>query len=133
MERSEDIRGGWRRRVLIGAAVLLGLPAAVLVAREAPRFAARVASGSQGHAVATAQTMRVTEAAIKAYRADFGVYPANLREITVARFMEGHFTDSWNNELEYITPGPNGAGYVLISAGVDGDFGTGDDVIVRGP
>ncbi len=37
-------------------------------------------------------------------------------------------TDSWGNPFVYVSPGPNGQAYDLISYGADGAEGGGDDI-----
>lgn len=47
-------------------------------------------------------------------------------------FPEGVPTDSWGNEFQFVTPGPNGKPFDLISLGADGqDGGNGNDEDIK--
>ena len=47
-------------------------------------------------------------------------------------FPDGAPTDSWGNEFQFVTPGPNGKSFDLISLGADGqDGGTGNDADIK--
>jgi general secretion pathway protein G len=48
-----------------------------------------------------------------------GKPPASLKEVD----LEGQTTDSWGNEFDFITPGPNGTPFDIVSYGSDGQEG----------
>jgi general secretion pathway protein G len=79
---------------------------------------------------ATSATMRTIESAIKSYKADKGVFPANLQVLVTEKYFDKVFKDSWKRDLVYSTPGAAGKDYALISTGPDGQQGTEDDIDV---
>ena len=49
-------------------------------------------------------------------------YPDNSSDLTKV-FPDGMPKDSWDNDFQYVTPGPNGKKFDLISLGADGQEG----------
>jgi general secretion pathway protein G len=55
-------------------------------------------------------------------------YPVDLQQV----FPDGMPRDAWNNEFLYVTPGPDGRPFDVISLGEDGAYGgTGADADVH--
>jgi len=56
--------------------------------------------------------------------------PPSTADGLAAVFPDGDLpTDSWGQPIQYVSPGPDGAPYDLISFGEDGVEGGGDDVV----
>src|SRR3989339_556145 len=81
----------------------------------------------------TKMAMSFFDAAISAYRHEFGSYPNSLTNLTESgnvnsiKFInQDDIFDKWNRPIQYkLTP----SGYELRSAGPDGVFETPDDIV----
>jgi len=71
----------------------------------------------------------IIDQSIQAYQStNNGVIPTDLTALSVP---PDTLTDFWGNEWQ-IEVAADGSSYVLVSAGVDGQFGTQDDIRLRG-
>lgn len=65
---------------------------------------------------------------IKKWNEKYGHYPTDLNQaIGNSPMKQGWKTDSWNQPYKY-TKTDNGQGFLIISAGSDGQFDTDDDI-----
>jgi hypothetical protein len=81
----------------------------------------------------TQRHMRIVARALEKARQSTGTYPAELREILAlpiadpnVRPQEWWLIDGWNRPFRYVR---QSNGYELRSAGEDGRFGSGDDLV----
>ena len=82
---------------------------------------------------ATKTTMNTVADALRQYKVEYNRYPPHmdpgLRVLVTERLIEG-IEDSWDQELYYFAPGPNGEPYELGSNGPDQEYGTADDIVM---
>lgn len=72
----------------------------------------------------TRATMKKLEAALVAYKAENGKFPASIRDLRPKHWPETEpLQDAWANEFGYKAPGSGGADYDLVSYGTDGKPG----------
>jgi len=65
---------------------------------------------------------------MKKWNEKFGKYPTDLNQLIGNSPMRQEWKkDAWNKPYEYYLT-DNGKGFLIISAGPDGKFGTGDDI-----
>ncbi|UKM66179.1 type II secretion system protein GspG [Flavobacteriaceae bacterium GSB9] len=73
------------------------------------------------------EIVEITERMEK-WKEKFGIYPTDLNELIGNNPMRQEWkTDSWNRPYQYSLT-QSGIGFLIISAGSDGKFGTDDDI-----
>lgn len=77
---------------------------------------------------ATQASMRNISTALGAYKADKGVFPADLQVLVAEKYFDKVYKDAWKRDFIYSSVGPAGRDYGLISVGPDGQQGTEDDI-----
>ena len=78
---------------------------------------------------ATRSDLEITTSFIRSYAEEHGRLPKSLAEMWVDVGKTGVRVDGWNQPLSYSVLNSNVV--ELVSAGRDGQFGTGDDIILR--
>ena len=75
----------------------------------------------------TKEIAEITER-LEKWKVKFGSYPTDLNELIGNNPMQQNWkTDSWDKPYHYSVT-ENGNGFLIISAGSDGKFGTKDDI-----
>lgn len=121
-------RSGFSLTELMVVIVIIGLLAGA-VAIGARTF---LSAGREG--VAKMEIATIVDA-LESYAALNVDYPEQLEELMKKTdqhpdgFLKtGNLKDPWENDYEYIVPGPDGEPYELVSSGPDKRFGTPDDI-----
>ncbi len=104
--------------------VILGL----LMSLVAPTMFSKVDSTKVKTSIAQ---MQMIETALDTYRLDIGEYPRELSELLESDVFgwDGPYMpkkipkDPWGNSYSYSSPGPEGALFLLMSLGKDGELG----------
>lgn len=117
---------GRTKRAIIRAGIVLAVVTAGTLLL-ATRLAGMMA-GPHTSIAATKASMRMIVVGITGFRADRGMYPANVQALVTSQFLANSPTDSWGRPFIYATPGPAGSAFALISLGPDGTQGTDDDI-----
>jgi general secretion pathway protein G len=107
--------------------VILGL----LMSLVAPAMFSKVDSTKEKTARAQ---MQMIETALDTYRLDMGDYPTQLKDLVQSDSVgwDGPYmpkkipSDPWGNAYDYVSPGPSGQAFQLLSYGKGGEVG-GDD------
>ena len=108
--------------------VIIGMLAAVATTSLHGRMA-------QAQKSAAAQSIEAIRMAVKMYEVDTGKYPSSLQNL-ISKGSENNWNgpylekaeipkDPWGNEFQYSVQGGQ---FTVTSAGLDGTFGTEDDV-----
>lgn len=120
--------------------LIIGLIAALV----APKILKR---GEEAKVQATKIQEKNIAQALKLYKLDTGMYPTTEQglkalvekptTIPIPKNWKGPYLDeipkdAWGNNFTYISPGPNGEAYILISAGPDQVLNTKDDIVLKG-
>ena len=111
----------WPRRLAVWALLCLTVVGGV----QASRTAAKAASARRDLAALASE--------VRGYRATVGALPATIEALgfrTGFVFGRNKPNDPWRNPYRYEV---EGAGFVVLSHGPDGQLGTKDDVVVREP
>ena len=113
--------------------VILAILAAVIV----PKFSGRAEQAKETRAK---QDVGNIKTALKMYEVDMGSYPASLDDLLTntgnsaswhGPYMdkqENQWKDPWEHEYIYHPPTGDGTDFQILSAGPDGQEGTGDDI-----
>lgn len=87
-----------------------------------------VGGADKARIAATKASMRTIVTGVKSYKADKGVYPANLQTLVTDKHLEKVYKDAWKQDFIYASPGAAGKDFSLISFGPDQQQGTEDDI-----
>lgn len=108
---------------LVLVMVIIGLLASVA-------SLALVNQAQQARIDTTKTSIKTIEAALKQYNFHNGAYPNNAQGIAalVPKYLEKTPLDGWKREFIYVSPGPGGQDYIIVSAGKDGIADNEDDI-----
>lgn len=95
-----------------------------------------VGKGDQARVKTTETTLSRISSELEGYRVDNGRYPttgqgldalinpvAEAKNFPTGGYIKKYPTDSWENELQYLSPGTEGRPFDLFSLGADGQQG----------
>lgn len=92
-----------------------------------------IGAGNKARITTTKAKMKQIETAINQYNLEKGAYPTALTLLTTGAtpmLRDDALIDAWKHPFTYLVPGASGKGFGLYSAGMDGEFGTADDIDV---
>lgn len=117
------VNSGFTLVELLIVIVIIGLLGSLV----APEMFSKIGSSKQSTAKAQ---MQMFETALDTYYLDVGYYPEDLNSLTKSdvKGWDGPYikklpVDPWGNPYQLTTPGPDGANYVIMSLGKDGQQG----------
>lgn len=117
------VNSGFTLVELLIVIVIIGLLGSLV----APEMFSKIGSSKQSTAKAQ---MQMFETALDTYYLDVGDYPEDLNSLTKSDVAgwDGPYIkklplDPWGNPYMLTTPGPDGASYVIMSLGKDGQQG----------
>ncbi len=140
MKRKKVLRGAFTLLEILIVLLIIGLIAALV----APKILQR---GEEAKIQATKIQEKNIVQALKLYKLDTGMYPTTEQGLKAlvekpttmpipnnwkGPYLDEIPKDAWGNNFTYISPGPNGEAYILMSAGPDQILNTKDDIIVKG-
>jgi hypothetical protein len=124
-----DIQGRGRG-LLLGVLFVAAAVLVFLVFRPAGKKNVVEKGLDAKEAAAEAQTranLQGVETAVVAYMADAGAAPASLAALQNLRLLPAGAIDGWGRTIRYERI--SDSSFRVISAGKDGAFGTGDDIV----
>lgn len=92
-----------------------------------------IGAGNKTRVMATKGKMKQIEMTVNQYSLEKGSFPATLVVLTTgttAMIKPDVLADAWKRPFTYYVPGPSGKPFGLLSAGIDGEVGTADDIDV---
>jgi general secretion pathway protein G len=125
--------GGFTLIELLLVMVILAILAAVIV----PKFSGRAEQAKETRAKQDVQNIKT---ALKMFEVDMGSYPTALDDLVEntgnnaswhGPYMdkqENQWKDPWGHEYIYHPPTTDGTEFQILSAGLDGQEGTADDI-----
>ncbi len=93
-------------------------------------------AGDKSRVKATEITLSKVAGSLNLYKTENYQYPSTSQGLAALKtnpgdapnynpegYLDGTYTDGWDNELQYYAPGQNGTGFDLYSLGADGQPG----------
>ncbi len=120
---SRSVRRAFSLLELVLVMVIIGLLAAVAAYNL-------VGQAQQARIDTSKQSIKVIEQALKSYNFHNGAFPTSTQGLgaLVPKYLEKMPLDGWKRPFTYLSPGPGGQEYVIVSAGKDGIPDNEDDV-----